>query len=87
MTKIFHWIYYVKINVSIKQRIVRRKGAFKERQLCQAVFIPERGMGTPLYKPYIQCMCRPKSYGFLRRLGQKTGINLSPILIWNRVRF
>ena len=31
--KIVHWIYNVKINVSIKQRIVRRKGAFKERQL------------------------------------------------------
>ena len=31
--KIVHWIYYVKINVSIKQRIVRRKGAFKEHQL------------------------------------------------------
>ena len=49
----------------------------------QVVFIRERGMGTPLYKPYIHCMCRPKSYGFV----QKTGINLSPILIWNRVRF
>ena len=31
--QIVHWIYYVKIDVNIKQRIVRRKGAFKEHQL------------------------------------------------------
>ena len=43
------------------------------------------GGSTPLYKPYRYVP--PHRVGFLRRVGLKTDVHFSHLMVWNRVWF